>query len=89
MKAWKVEKGPGPPVSRVFVVTNRTLEQKWKAYKRKLQDRTVEEHFHGTTITCNITATEALCNDGNCGICHSFRMNQFLVCALKSRKILR
>ena len=68
-RAWKVEKGPCPPVSRVFVVTNPTLQQRWKAYKRKLQDHTVEEHFHGTTITCNITATEVLCNNGNCGIC--------------------
>jgi len=68
-REWKVEKGLCPPVSRVFVVTNRTLQQRWKAYKMKLQDRTIEEHFHGTTITCNITATEALCNDGNCGIC--------------------
>ena len=34
-----------------------------------LQDQSVEEHYHGTTITCNITTTNKLCNDGNCGIC--------------------
>ena len=67
--AWRLEKGPCPSVYQVFVITNPTLQQRWKTYKWKLQNQSVEEHFHGTTITCNITATEVLCNNGNCGIC--------------------
>ena len=66
-KAWK--KGQCPPVDQVFVITNSTLQRKWNAYKYRLQDQSVEEHYHGTTLTCNIMATNRLCNDGNCGIC--------------------
>ena len=35
----------------------------------QLQDQRFEEHYHGTTLKCNIMATNKLCNDGNCGIC--------------------
>ena len=62
-------KGPCPPVDQVLVITNSTLQRKWNAYKYRLQDRSVEEHYHGMTLTCNIMATNKLCNDGNCGIC--------------------
>ena len=66
-KAWK--KGWCHPVDQVFVITNSTLQRKWNAYKYRLQDQSVEEHYHGTTLTCNIMGTNKLCNDGNCGIC--------------------
>ena len=53
-------------MSFVFVVSNRQLEQKWSAYKQNLL---VEELFHGTTLQCNITVSETVCNDKECGIC--------------------
>ena len=65
-------KGSCPPVSYVFTITNSTLERQWTAYGQTLQHhvRTItEEHFHGTTLACNITVSQALCSDGNCGIC--------------------
>ena len=34
-----------------------------------LRDRTVEEYYHGTNLTCDITTTQALCHDQDCGIC--------------------
>ena len=51
------------------MITNSTSQGNWNTYKYRLQDQSVEEHYHGTTLTCNIMATNRLCNDGNCGIC--------------------
>ena len=67
-------KGSCPPVScvHVFAITNPTLEQQWTAYGQKLQHSVqtiTEEHYHGTTLACNITISRSLCSDGNCGIC--------------------
>ena len=53
----------------VFAVYNRSLEYRWTTYKQSLRDQTVEEHFHGTTLSCNITASRSPCRNGNCGVC--------------------
>ncbi len=55
----------------VFVIQNKTLERKWKAYKTSLGFyQTSEEYYHGTTLRCNITdGDEDICCDRNCGIC--------------------
>lgn len=55
-----------PSLSFVFVVSNRQLEHQWSAYKQNLS---VEELFHGTTLQCDITVSETVCNDKECGIC--------------------
>ena len=62
-------KGTCPSVSYVFVVTNTKLEPRWRRYLQNLTLQDVEEHYHGTMLTCNITATNTLCRDENCGIC--------------------
>ena len=38
---------------------------------KQLQDQTVEEHYHGTKLTCDLTqsSSSAPCNDEECGIC--------------------
>ena len=53
----------------VFVVINATLKQRCSTYRQGLRNRGLEEHFHGTTLSCNIAYTEVLCSDGSCGIC--------------------
>ena len=55
-----------PSLSFVFVVRNRQLEQQWSAYNQNLL---VEELFHGTTLQCDITVSEIVCHDKECGIC--------------------
>ena len=53
----------------MFVISSTFLEQTWAGYKASLADQTVEQHYHGTKLTCNITVTQTLCGDTNCGIC--------------------
>ena len=66
-RAWA--KGSCPPVSFVFIINNRQLQQRWSAYQQKLSIQTVEEHYHGTVLLCNITTSNSMCNDKDCGIC--------------------
>lgn len=65
--AWAVR--PCPTVDFMFAVSNTSLEQKWLLYKCTLTDQTVEEHWHGTMLVCNIMANLRPCNYKNCGIC--------------------
>ena len=66
-QAWA--KGSCPPVSFVFIINNRQLQQRWSAHQEKLSVQTVEEHYHGTVLLCNITTSNTMCNDKDCGIC--------------------
>ena len=65
--AW--QKGVPPAIHRIFAVSNESQERKWSAYRQRLRNQTIEEHFHGTKLSCNISASGAPCSDGNCGIC--------------------
>jgi hypothetical protein len=65
----KWEKGTPPPIHCVFAISNPYLQQSWDTYKQSLRTQESEEHFHGTSLTCNITASQTLCGDRNCGIC--------------------
>lgn len=65
--AW--QKGVPPIVHQIFEVKNESQERKWRTYRQRLSDKTIEEHFHGTKLSCNIAAIQAPCSDGNCGIC--------------------
>ena len=66
-QAWV--KGSCPPVSFIFIINNKQLQQRWSAYRQKLSDQTMEEHYHGTVLLCNITTSNSMCNDKDCGIC--------------------
>ena len=66
-RAWV--KGSCPPVSFIFVINNRQLQQRWSAHQQKLSVQTVEEHYHGTVLLCDITTSNTMCNDKDCGIC--------------------
>ncbi len=66
---WAKDKGSCPPVSSVYIITNTQLTQRWQTYKSGLQNKVVEQYYHGTKLTCNITVNSALCNDQACGVC--------------------
>ena len=66
---WATAKGPCPALHCVFVVTNQSLLARWQTYRQKLSDQTVEEHYHGTKVTCDIVNTQALCSNQDCGAC--------------------
>lgn len=68
-KQWAKRKGPCPPLSFIFSISNGQLEQRWRVYQQRLSEKTVEKHFHGTKLNCNITTSETTCNDQDCGIC--------------------
>ena len=53
----------------MFKVTNDTLERKWTAYKSTLREKQVEEVYHGTKLSCRITASWKCCDTESCGIC--------------------
>ena len=58
-------------MSFIFVVSNSQLEQQCSAYQQNLlvEDLLVEELYHGTALQCNITDSETVCYDNECGIC--------------------
>ncbi len=64
-------KGSCPSVHSLslFAITNTYLEQKWRDYRQTLSLQEYEEHYHGTTLSCNITSSQTLCSHGACGIC--------------------
>ena len=68
-QSWASAKGACPPVSFVYIISNSQLTQRWTTYRNGLQKKDVEEYYHGTKLTCNITATSTLCNDQHCGAC--------------------
>ena len=51
----------------MFVVSNPFLEKWWSDYVETLQDQTVEEHYHGTKLTCDLSKMP--CKSKECGIC--------------------
>ena len=51
---WNQQKGQCPRVDQVFVITNPTLRRNWNAYKYRLQDQSVEEHYHGRAAGSNL-----------------------------------
>ena len=66
---WALQKGACPKIKFIFNIRNTKLKQRWVRYQRSLQNQTIEEHYHGTNLTCDIAASKNLCNDKNCGVC--------------------
>ena len=67
MRDWDRRKGTCPKVDYVYVVSNSVLETRWSAYKQTLKDQSVEEHYHGTKLICNLSSMP--CTSADCGIC--------------------
>ena len=70
---WAKWKSPCPIVDHIFEVSCKNLEKSWKAYKDALatsgHPTIVEQHYHGTTIKCNLISSKSFCSDKDCGIC--------------------
>ena len=77
-------KGSCPPVSFIFVINNRQLQQRWIAYRQKLSDQTMEECYHGTQLLCDITTNNGMCNNEECGICGISRTGMDRRCIRKN-----
>ena len=60
---------PAPNPDAIFKVCNPHLENRFSQYKSGLTKSAVERHYHGTTLTCNLTANKQACSDGRCGVC--------------------
>ena len=74
-------KNPPPPnPDCVFKVWSPQLETQFKQYQANLTDQTIEDHFHGTTLTCDLLSTKQACKNKSCGICgisrHGFDLNK-------------
>ena len=69
--AWKQGGGHKPSVSLVFEISNFNLEKNFKKYQdgRAEECRNTCEHFHGTTLACDVPTTHKFCENGECGIC--------------------
>ena len=78
---WAPSKGPCPSVDYIFEVSCKNHKQKWKAYKDALatsgHPTIVEQHYHGTTIKCDLIRSKSFCSIDGCGICGISR-NGFL-----------
>ena len=47
------------------------LQRRWKNYRSTLPSRyqRIEQHYHGTTLSCNFNNLDYFCSDENCAIC--------------------
>ena len=68
-RTWATGKGACPPITCVFLIQNMTLETRWKKYQKTVSFQTIEQHYHGTKLTCNVVAQKGTCNDPKCGVC--------------------
>ena len=70
---WAKGKGTCPGVDHIFEIVSKSVEKKWKSYKDALAQAgsptTVEQHYHGTIIKCDLAGTKSLCADSSCAIC--------------------
>ena len=66
-------KGQCPHVDHILKVFCNKAKKRWKNHRAKLAYKgsptTMEQHYHGTAIKCNLAVTKSACNDSNCGIC--------------------
>jgi len=66
---WPQEKGKCPPVDYVFTISNSYLQSQFESYSITIRVANIEEHFHGTTLKCNLARDQSLCLNRSCGIC--------------------
>lgn len=66
-KRW--EEGTLPSIQFIFAINNPKLEKQFADYVKNCQRKKISKYFHGTTLACDITAKQAFCSDGRCGIC--------------------
>ena len=69
-KTWAKAKGPCPPVITIVKIVNPMVAERFERYRSKfLVYRGIEQHYHGTTLCCDLANYAELCDDPNCGAC--------------------
>ena len=73
--SWIKEKEvpPASAVKAVYGIVNRSVEERFNAYSRRLADTNIESFYHGTIITCSLRKTGVPCNNESCGACRIAR----------------
>ena len=68
---WAAPKGIAGEVKAIYIIENPILKRNWTRYKQSLPVfyQSVEEHYHGTRLMCNITMNNDLCCGPQCSIC--------------------
>ena len=70
---WVAAKGPCPSVDHIFEVFCKYLQKHFKrcsdALARSGHATSVEQHYHGTFIKCDLISSKSLCSHNECGIC--------------------
>ena len=60
---------PAPTELKIFKVYNQTLESQFQAYIQSLGQQSTEQHFHGTTLRCDLANSKAACTLPECSVC--------------------
>ena len=70
-KDWAKEKGPCPSIIAIVRIVNPMVAERFNNYRSKLPAfyQGIEQHYHGTTLCCDLANYAELCNDPNCGAC--------------------
>ena len=68
-----VKNPPAPAADCIFKIFVPQVEAQFKQYQSSLANQTVESHFHGTTMKCDLLSTKKPCKTKNCGICEISR----------------
>ena len=66
---WAPEKGRCPKIKFIFAIHNSRLEASWMSYRQSLRINSVEDHYHGTSMSCDIATNQTLCQNPICGVC--------------------
>lgn len=66
-KDWAMNKGPCPSIIAIVKIVNSIVSLKFEDCPLKLHG--IEQHYHGTTLCCDLANSANLCNDPNCGAC--------------------
>lgn len=66
-KDWAMKKGRCPFIVSIIKIVNSTVSRRFEDYHFKHYG--TEQHYHGTTLCCDLANSANLCNDPNCGAC--------------------
>jgi len=69
-KDWASAKGPCPPILTIVKIINPMVSERFeRCHGKFLLYQGIEQHYHGTTLCCDLADYAELCDDPNCGAC--------------------
>ena len=73
-KDWARSKGVCPPVITIVKIINPMISERFERCRSKfLLYQGIEQHYHGTTLCCDLADYAELCDNPNCGACGIIR----------------